>query len=62
MNSTEIIEQLKDRVIHLENTVKVLRGLIGRLDSRLDHTDEKLKYQRLQPKADSNEERVTQFI
>ena len=44
MKESEIIERLKDRVIHLENTVKVLRGLIGRLDSRLDHTDEKLKY------------------
>ena len=62
MNSTEIIEQLKDRVIHLENTVKVLRGLIGRLDSRLDHTDEKLKYGPPARKADSNEARVTQHI
>ena len=62
MKESQIIEQLKDRVIHLESTVKVLRGLIGRLDSRLDHTDEKFKYQRPQTTADSNEDRVTRFI
>ena len=62
MKESEIIERLKDRVIHLENTVKVLRGLIGRLDSRLDHTDEKLKYGPPPTKVDSNEARVTQHI
>ena len=62
MKESQIIEQLKDRVIHLENTVKVLRGLIGRLDSRLDHADEKLKYAPPPKKVDSNEARVTQFV
>ena len=38
------IEQLRERVRFLENKLKVVMGLIGRLDSRLDHADEKLKY------------------
>ena len=54
------VDQLKERVRFLESKLKVVMGLIGRLDSRLDHADEKLKYQK--PKADSNEARVTQYI
>lgn len=38
------VEQLKERVRFLESKLKVVMGLIGRLDSRLDHADEKLKY------------------
>lgn len=38
------VEQLKERVRFLENKLKVVMGLLGRLDSRLDHVDEKLKY------------------
>ena len=54
------VDQLKERVRFLENKLKVVMGLIGRLDSRLDHADEKLKYQK--PKADPNESRVTKYI
>jgi len=56
------IEQLRERVRFLENKLKVVMGLIGRLDSRLDHADEKLKYAPPAKKIDSNEARVTQFV
>jgi hypothetical protein len=56
------IEQLRERVRFLESKLKVVMGLIGRLDSRLDHTDEKLKYAPPPKKVDSNEARVTQFV
>lgn len=55
-------ERLKERIRLLENKLKVVMGLIGRLDSRLDHTDEKLKYGPPAKKVDSNEARVTQHI
>jgi hypothetical protein len=60
MNDT--IESLQERVRFLESKLKVVMGLLGRIDSRLDHTDEKLKYAPLARKADSNEARVTQFV
>ena len=56
------VDQLKERVRFLENKLKVVMGLIGRLDSRLDHADEKLKYAPPAKKIDSNEARVTQHI
>jgi hypothetical protein len=55
-------EQLKERIRLLENKLKVVMGLLGRIDSRLDHTDERLKYGPPVEKIDSNEARVTQFV
>ena len=60
MNDT--IESLQERVRFLESKLKVVMGLLGRIDSRLDHTDEKLKYAPPPKKVDSNEARVTQFV
>lgn len=56
------IQQLQERVRFLENKLKVVMGLLGRVDSRLDHVDEKLKYGPTAKKVDSNEARVTQHI
>lgn len=55
-------EQLKERIRLLESKLKVVTGLLSRIDSRLDHTDEKLKYAPPVRKTDSNEARVTQFV
>lgn len=55
-------ERLQERIRLLESKLKVVMGLLGRIDSRLDHTDEKLKYAPPPKKVDSNEARVTQFI
>lgn len=60
MNDT--VEQLKERIRLLESKLKVVMGLLSRIDSRLDHTDEKLKYAPPARKIDSNEARVTQFV
>jgi len=55
-------ERLKERIRLLESKLKVVMGLLGRIDSRLDHADEKLKYAPPARKIDSNEARVTQFV
>jgi len=55
-------ERLKERIRLLERKLKVVMGLLGRIDSRLDHADEKLKYAPPARKIDSNEARVTQFV
>ena len=55
-------ERLKERIRLLERKLKVVMGLLGRIDSRLDHADEKLKYAPPPKKVDSNEARVTQFV
>ena len=60
MNDT--IESLQERIRLLESKLKVVMGLLRRIDSRLDHTDEKLKYAPPPEKVDSNEARVTQFV
>lgn len=36
------IEELEDRIYALEKTIRVLRGLIGRLDSRADFLEARL--------------------
>ena len=67
------VEQLKERVRFLESKLKVVMGLIGRLDSRLDHADERLKYGPPPEMSDSQalwestggrsaEQHVTQFV
>ena len=56
------VEALQERVRFLESKLKVVMGLLGRVDSRLDHVDEKLKYGPPPKKVDSNEARVTQFV
>lgn len=55
-------ERLKERIRLLDNKLKVVIGLLGRIDSRLDHADEKLKYATQPKKVDSNEARVTRFV
>lgn len=60
MNDT--VERLQERIRLLESKLKVVMGLLGRIDSRLDHADEKLKYAPPPKKVDSNEARVTQFV
>ena len=55
-------DRLKERIRLLESKLKVVMGLLGRIDSRLDHADEKLKYAPPARKIDSNEARVTQFV
>jgi len=55
-------ERLKERIRLLESKLKVVMGLLGRIDSRLDQADEKLKYAPPARKIDSNEARVTQFV